>query len=200
MQISSNKMVPDSSKQSQQFEALTFPLTDKIYSTALRMTRDQLDAEDLVQNTYLKAYRFFHRFQPGTNFRAWMFRILTNNFITEYKNKKKEPVRVNFETICLSLPQEYVGGFDKNQEFGLATNYEEIFDDKVTVALDKLPDQYRIVILLCDVSDLRYKEISEVLGCPIGTVMSRLNRGRKKLAQSLKEYAITNGFTKAGVC
>ena len=200
MQNSSNEMVPDSSKRSQQFQALTFPLMDRLYSTAVRMTRDQLDAEDLVQDTYLKAYRFFHRFQPGTNFGAWMFRILTNNFIDEYKNKKKEPVRVNFETICLSLHQESAGGFDRNQEFGFATNYEEIFDDRVTDALDKLPDKYRIVILLCDVSDLRYKEISEVLGCPVGTVMSRLNRGRKKLARSLKKYAVTNGFTKAAVC
>ena len=102
------------------------------------MTRDQLDAEDLVQDTYLKAYRFFHRFQPGTNFSAWIFRILTNNFINEYRNKKKEPTRVNFETTCLSLPQEDVSDFDKNQEFRLATNYEEIFDDTITAALDRL--------------------------------------------------------------
>ena len=199
MQNSSNGMVPDSSKRSQQFEALTFPLMDKIYSTALRMTRDQLDAEDLTQTTYLKAYRFFHRFESGTNFNAWMFRILTNNFINEYRIKKKMPTRVNFETTCATHPKEDTGEFDRNRGFGLTKNYEELFDDTITAALDRLPEEYRIVVLLSDVNDLKYKEIAEVLGCPIGTVMSRLNRGRKILARSLKKYAATNGFAKHSV-
>lgn len=98
---SSKELVADGLRLPQQFEALVFPLMDRLFSTALRMTRDQHDAEDLVQDTYLKAYRFFHRFQLGTNFRAWMFRILTNNFINEYRNKKKEPARVNFERLLL---------------------------------------------------------------------------------------------------
>ena len=179
----------------QEFESLALPSMDRLYSTALRMTRNQLDAEDLVQNTYLKAYRFFHRFEPGTNFQAWMFRILTNNFNTEYRIKKRMPERVDFDQICAMLPQENKSELAGNPGFEFIENYEELFDDTIAAALDKLPDQYRIVVILCDVCSLRYKEIAEALDCPPGTVMSRLNRGRKILARSLKKYSVANGFT-----
>ena len=195
MQISSNKMVPDSSKQSQQFEALTFPLMDRLYSTAVRMTRDQLDAENLVQDTYLKAYRFFPRFQPGGNFRAWIFRILTHNFITEYHTKKRMPPKANFETICTTVSLNENSEFNSDEEFELKVNYEDLFDDNISAELDRLPEQYRIAVLLSDVNDLKYKEIAELLNCPLGTVMSRLFRGRKMLTRSLRKYAVTNGFT-----
>ena len=177
------------------FEALVFPLMDLLYTTALTMTKDTLDAEDLVQNTYLRAYRYFNRFVPGTNFCGWMFRILSTNFINEYRIKKKEPTRANFETTCAISPQESTSEFDRNRACNFTENYEELFDDTIVTAFDKLPKQYRIVVLLSDVNGLKYKEIAEVLNCPIGTVMSRINRGRQMLARSLKRYAASNGFT-----
>ena len=198
MQNSSNEMVPESSKRSQQFEALTFPLMDRLYSTAVRMTRDQLDAEDLVQDTYLKAYRFFHRFQPGTNFRVWMFRILTNNFISDYNDKKRQPMQSNFETTCAIFANRYTNEINNNNAPDLNADYHELFDDTISAALGKLPEDYRVVILLCDVNNLTYKEIAKILNRPIGTVMSRLNRGRRMLAKFLKRYAQANGY--ANVC
>jgi len=200
MQKSLNQSVADvSSSMPQQFENLAFPLMDSLYGTALRMTMDQLDAEDLTQTTYLKAYRFFHRFESGTNFNAWMFRILTNNFNTEYRSKKRLPERVDFETTCATFPKEDTSEFDRNRGFGFTENYEELFDDTITAALDRLPEEYRIVVILCDVCSLKYKEIAAALDCPQGTVMSRLSRGRKMLAHSLKKYAATNGFMKQGL-
>ena len=123
----------------QEFESMALPLMNHLCSTALRMTRDQLDAEDLVQNTYLKAYRFFHRFELGTNFRAWIFRILTNNFNTDYRIKKKMPVRVDFDKVCTSFLQEERNEFAAERGFEFTENYEELFDDQVGVALDRLP-------------------------------------------------------------
>jgi len=192
---SSKELVADGLRLPQQFEALAFPLMDRLFSTALRMTRDQHDAEDLVQDTYLKAYRFFHRFQLGTNFRAWMFRILTNHFITEYHTKKRMPPKANFETICTTVPLKENSEFNSDGEFELKVNYEDLFDDTIIAALNGLPEKYRIVVLLSDVNDLKYKEIAKMLDCPIGTVMSRLSRGRKMLTRSLRNYAVTNGFT-----
>ncbi len=182
--------------QMQEFESLALPSMDRLYSTALRMTRNQLDAEDLVQNTYLKAYRFFYRFEPGTNFQAWIFRILTNNFNTEYRIKKRMPERVDFDTTCVTFLREETNEFASKRGFQFTENYAELFDDTIAAALDRLPDEYRIVVILCDVCMLRYKEIAEVLDCPLGTVMSRLSRGRKMLARSLRKYAVANGFTK----
>lgn len=176
------------------FEAVVFPLMDRLYTTALSMTKDPLDAEDLVQETYLRAYRFFHSFKRGTNFGAWMYRILTNNYINVYRGKKREPLQVDFETTCVTFANEYTSEIDKNKVADLNANYDEVFDDSITAALDKLPEQYRMAVMLCDVNELNYKEIAEVVGCPIGTVMSRLSRGRKMLAKFLKPYAEANGY------
>lgn len=181
-------------KNYEEFEHSALPLMDLLYSTALRMTKNPFDAEDLVQETYLKAYRFFHRFKPGSNIRGWMLRILTNNFINIYRSKKREPSRMDFEITSATIPLNGKTGDEKIHSDGLVEKYEELFDDSITAALDKLPEQYRMVVLLSDVNDLKYKEIAEVLGCPVGTVMSRLNRGRKMLAKSLKLYAATNGY------
>ncbi|NIR47620.1 sigma-70 family RNA polymerase sigma factor [candidate division KSB1 bacterium] len=168
------------------FEALAFPVMDRLYITAFAMTKDPIDAEDLVQETYFKAYRCFHSFKLGTNFYAWAYRILTNTFINGYRKQKSKPPRVNFEAICENISQEDGGEFDVTQE--------ELFDDSITAALDELPEMYRTVVLLCDVNELKYKEIAEILNCPIGTVMSRLSRARKKLAKSLHGYAQANGY------
>lgn len=182
--------------QMQEFESLALPLLDRLYGTALRMTRAQPDAEDLVQNTYLKAYRFFHRFQTGTNFQAWMFRILINNFITDYRKKKMGPTVVNFKKTYGAVAYETAVEADEFNGSGFAENYEEHFDDKITAALDRLPDKYRMVVLLCDVNELKYKEIAEALACPLGTVMSRLSRGRKMLARSFKKICCCKWFCK----
>lgn len=177
------------------FESLVYPLMDKLYGTAVVMTRDRIDAEDLVQETYLKAYQYFHRFKSGTNFRAWIFRILVNNFINQYRRRQRQPFKVNLETVSHRLTSaEHGYTAPINAGMALDEDYGDHFDDTVTKALDKLPVKYRLVVLLCDVNDLRYKEIAQVVGCPVGTVMSRLSRGRKMLAKSLKGYAVANGF------
>ena len=180
-----------------EFEALTFPLMQRLYNTALRMANGaQFDAEDLVQTTYMKAYLYFHRYKTGTNYSAWMFRILINNFINEYRNKKREPTPVDFETTCATFPENDRSELDKERILGLTEKYEDLFDDTITDALNNLPFEYRTVVLLRDINDLKYKEIAEVIGCPLGTVMSRLSRGRKMLADSLIDYANTNGFNR----
>ncbi|MFQ5769475.1 MAG: sigma-70 family RNA polymerase sigma factor [bacterium] len=176
------------------FETLVFPLMDRLYTTALTMTKDTFDAEDLVQTTYLKAWYYYPRFEPGTNIHGWMYRILTNSFINNYNTKKRMPHREDFETICTFVPDEEANETDEMPDQNYLENYHEIFDDSITSALDKLPQNYRIVVLLSDVSELKYKEIAELLDCPLGTVMSRINRGRKLLAQFLKKYAVKNGF------
>ena len=176
------------------FEALAFPLKNQIYGASLRMTKHPLDAEDLVQDTYLKAYRFFHRFEPGTNIHAWMLRILTNHYISNYNHKKREPARVNFENTCTTLSVEKTWEDFENQTLDSIENYDDLFDDKITTALDRLPEHCRIVVLLCDVSEFKYKEIAEALNIPIGTVMSRIYRGRKMLAGFLSSYAVKIGF------
>ncbi|MFQ5604870.1 MAG: sigma-70 family RNA polymerase sigma factor [bacterium] len=174
------------------FAAEAFPLMNKFYSIALTMTRDQFDAEDLVQNSYLKAWRFYDNFQSGTNFEGWMMRILTNNFINDYRKKKRRPGQLDFDIVSdthaiAESPEETI------QE-ELVEKYEEVFDDGITRALDKLPDHFRTVVLLADVNSLKYHEIADLLNCPIGTVMSRLNRGRRQLAKSLKPYAVEHGY------
>ena len=192
--VFTNDLDNNKDQKHKEFEALVLPLTNRLYYTALGMTNNPPDAEDLVQDTYLKAWRSYHHFQPGTNFRSWMFRILTNNFIDQYRIKTREPFQVNFETTCETIPREDKSEGDKNRNTSLNENYQELFDDTITAALGRLPEYFRNVILLSDVSELSYKEIAELLDCPIGTVMSRLHRGRKILAQSLKPYATANGY------
>jgi len=153
-----------------EFEAVALPLMDRLYGAALTMTRVKLDAEDLVQETYMKAWRNFDTFELRRNFRSWIFRILTNNFINVYRTKKLQPLQLNFETTCATSPQEDTSEFDRNRGFSFTENYEELFDDTITAALDKLPQHHRIVVLLCDVSELKYKEIAEALNIPIVAV------------------------------
>ncbi|NIR52137.1 sigma-70 family RNA polymerase sigma factor [candidate division KSB1 bacterium] len=180
----------------QAFETHLFPLMDRLYSTALSMTKDPLDAEDLVQTTYLKAHRHFGQFKQGSNFRAWMYRILTNNFINEYRKKKQKPTQVDFEKTVARWANDNTREVDSDSASDLHMEYRELFDDSITAALDKLPEHYRIPVLLCDMNELKYREIAEILHCPIGTVMSRIRRGRQKLASSLKDYAAANGYVK----
>jgi RNA polymerase sigma-70 factor (ECF subfamily) len=171
------------------FETLALPLMDKLYSYALRLTGDQMDAEDLVQETYLKAFRFFSSYKSGSNFQAWLFRILTNSYIDFYHKKKR---RVNQ---FVHSEQEFEGEDPLYNEWidWKESGFTDVFGDEINRALNNIPEHYRTVVLLSDVNDFKYKEIAKILNCPIGTVMSRLNRGRRLLAKQLRDYASRAG-------
>lgn len=177
-----------------EFNSLFDEQLNGLYSLALRMTRNQLDAEDLVQETALKAFRYFEKFDQGTNFRAWVFRILTNNFINTYRRDKKQPTKVEIDNVSFKLEDKGSGFWDVLDNSDNKYDYSDVFDDEINAAIDKLPDEYRLVVLLADVESLSYKEISEALDKPIGTVMSRLHRGRKMLQKTLVKYAHDHGY------
>lgn len=183
-------------KSTKEFEELANPLMGNLYSTALQLTRQPLDAEDLLQETLLKAWRFFHRFEKGTNFRGWLMRILLNTFISHYNNKKREPQRVSFEKTRAVFSNDDEDESATDALCSVSETYQDWFDDRVTAALNRLPDFYRSVVILSDVNDLKYQEIAELMKCPIGTVMSRISRGRRMLARSLKGYAAARGYIK----
>ncbi|KAA3662931.1 MAG: RNA polymerase subunit sigma [Calditrichaeota bacterium] len=179
-----------------QFENIAFQYMDVLYGTALKMTKDPIEAEDLVQDTYLKAYRFFDKFEEGTNFKAWIFKILTNTFINKYRKKSKQPNQVDFEKVEFQYSEETVEKSPDNIRKTDKNLYEKLFDDKINNALDRLSTEFRLVVLLCDVHGFAYKEIAEFADIPIGTVMSRLSRGRKHLQEMLFEYAAEEGYIK----
>jgi RNA polymerase sigma-70 factor (ECF subfamily) len=177
----------------ERFERQVLPLLPNLYSAALRMTRNPADAEDLVQETYLRAYRGFSGFEEGTNLRAWMYRILTNTFINSYRKKQREPVTVQED----DLDEWYL--YDKLGENGVEPSAEaEVIrsmpDEDVQRALEALPEGFRLAVLLADVEGFSYKEIAEILGIPIGTVMSRLHRGRRALEKALWERVRERGL------
>ena len=177
-----------------EFDILLRENLNGMFSLALRMTRNQLDAEDLIQDTALKAFRYFHKFDRGSNFRAWIYRILTNNFINFYRKNQKQPTQIEIENVSFKLKQEGAGFWNRLNDRNNGFDYDDLFDDEINAAIDKLPGEYRIVLLLADVEGLSYKEISEVIAHPLGTVMSRLHRGRKMLQRSLRRYAVENGY------
>jgi len=166
-----------------------------LYTAALRMTRNAADAEDLVQETFLKAYRSFDRFEEGTNLRAWLYRILTNTFINSYRAAKRRPEKADVEDVeDLYL---YRRLDDLNSDLGRSAEEEvldNITDDEVKAAIESLPENFRIAVLLADVEGFSYKEIAEITDVPIGTVMSRIHRGRRALQKALTEYAMAEGL------
>ncbi len=164
------------------FEAVALDHVDGLYNAAMHLTRNKLDAEDLVQETYLKAYRFFDRFQPGTNFRAWIFKILYNCFINSYRKKRKMPPRVDFETALATQAND----LNIETQIHSPDDVRNIFDDEICRALERLPEGFRRTLLLVDVWGFRYKEAATILGCPMGTVMSRLSRARQRLRLLLR--------------
>jgi RNA polymerase sigma-70 factor (ECF subfamily) len=172
------------------------PFMDGLYSAALRMTRNPADAEDLVQETYLKAYRAFHTFQEGTNLKAWLYRILTNTYINQYRAKKRRPEESDLDEVEDLYLYRRLGGLEGAREGRSAE--EELFDhltsDEIKEALESLPEQFRMAVLLADVEGFAYKEIAEILDIPIGTVMSRLHRGRKGLQKQLYEFGKQRGL------
>ncbi len=182
------------------FADAAMPLMDQLYSAALRMTRNAADAEDLVQETYLKAYRGYERFQEGTNLKAWMYRILTNSYINRYRAKQRRPDETDISDVEDMYLYRRLGG----EQSDVGTSAEEAFlssvtDSNVKAAIEAIPENFRIAVLLADVEGFAYKEIAEILDVPIGTVMSRLHRGRKKLQEQLYEFGRDRGFVDAPV-
>ena len=177
------------------FEQEAMPLLPGMYSAAFRLTRNAADAEDLLQETFLRAYRGFRQFQEGTNLRAWLYRILTNTFINTYRKRQREPQTISEE----EAPDWYL--YSRMAEDGLEPSaetqvLEALPDEDVQEALSSLPDQFRIAVLLADVEGFSYKEIAEITGVPIGTVMSRLHRGRKALEKRLWEVVRERGLVR----
>ena len=180
----------------EQFTTDAMQYAPQLFSTALRMTRSRSDAEDLVQETYIKGWRSFHTFQEGTNLRAWLFRIMTNTYINKYNAQKRKGAEVELDDVEELFLYKRLGSIDQSQLSSSAEDQMlELFtDDEVKSALEELPEDFRIPVLLSDVDGFSYKEISEMLEIPIGTVMSRLHRGRKAMQKMLYEYARERGL------
>jgi RNA polymerase sigma-70 factor (ECF subfamily) len=179
-----------------QFADLAMPFMSALYSAALRMTRNPADAEDLVQETYLRAYRGFPGFKEGTNLKAWLYKILTNTYINTYRAKKRRPEQEQLDDVEDFYLYKRLGGLeavdaDRSPE---AEVLESIPDETIKQALESLPEQFRMAVMLADVEGFSYKEIAEITDVPIGTVMSRLHRGRKQLQKRLWDLAQERGL------
>jgi RNA polymerase sigma-70 factor (ECF subfamily) len=177
------------------FEKEALPHMDALYRTALRMIKNQSDAEDLVQEAYAKAYRFWDKFESGSNCRAWLFKIMTNIFINEYRSKSRSPVSVNVDEVDDYYLYKQIDYHDEsdNPEQHL---FSKIFDDDVKKAIEELPDDFKMVVVLSFLEGFSYQEIADITDLQLGTVKSRLHRGRKLLQKKLFDYAIKNGYIK----
>jgi RNA polymerase sigma-70 factor (ECF subfamily) len=186
------------SAEERNFEAAAMPYLDALYNTAYRMTRNAQDAEDLVQETYLKAYKYYDKFEEGTNLKAWLFKILKNTFINSYRKAQLQPPQSDFADIEESFESqisEDAARQNRNPEEELLEN---VLDEDVQLAIDRLPQDYRMVVLLADLEGFSYKEISDILEIPVGTVMSRLYRGRRLLESEMLSYAREHGYLRSG--
>jgi RNA polymerase sigma-70 factor (ECF subfamily) len=179
-----------------QFAELAMQHMSSLYTAALRMTRNPADAEDLVQETYLKAYRAFGTFQEGTNLKAWLYKILTNTFINSYRSRKRRPEQTELDDVEELYLYRRLGGLEAATAGRSAEEQvlEHFTEADVKNAVESLPEQFRMAVLLADVEGFSYKEIAEILDVPIGTVMSRLHRGRKALEKALFDFGMQRGL------
>jgi RNA polymerase sigma-70 factor (ECF subfamily) len=187
-------------QRTEEFEEVALPYLDALFNLALNLTRNPKDAEDLVQETYLRAFRFFDSYQPGTHIKAWLFRILRNAFINRYRLAKARPEEVDFDKIEGVYEQMVEDDFLRGHG---SVNPEQavmvgVPDEAIQTAMVALPEEYRSVVIMALVEDLSYKEIASALSIPLGTVMSRLHRGRKQLQVALLDYATRKGILKRG--
>jgi RNA polymerase sigma-70 factor, ECF subfamily len=182
-----------------QFAAQAMEYMGSLYSAALRMTRNPSDAEDLVQETYLKAYRAFGSFKEGTNLKAWLYRILTNTFINSYRARKRRPEQTDIDDVEDLYLYRRLGGLEAVTAGRSAEEevLEHFTEGEVKAAVEALPEQFRMAVLLADVEGFSYKEIADILDIPIGTVMSRLHRGRKALQKTLHDFGMQRGLVAA---
>ncbi|WP_229203450.1 sigma-70 family RNA polymerase sigma factor [Dyadobacter jejuensis] len=169
------------------------PHIDSMYNFAFRLTMDEDDANDLVQDTYLKAFRFIKSFEQGTNAKAWLFRILKNSFINDYRKKSKEPSKVDYQEVETTYNSEEASDTTYTVDLR-ADAVQELIGDEVANALNALPVDFRTVIILCDIEGFTYEEMAKILDIPIGTVRSRLHRARNLLKEKLRSYASTMGY------
>ncbi len=188
----------DIHKHSWDFEATAMPFLDSLYNTAYRMARNAQDAEDLVQETYLKAYKYYDKFQEGTNFKAWLFKILKNTFINSYRKKQATPLQSDFAEIEDAFETRVSEEVRQKAKSPEDQALEGVLDHDVQRAIQSLPPDYRMAVVLADLEDLSYKEIAAILEVPVGTVMSRLYRGRKLLETALLLYGREHGYLRNG--
>jgi RNA polymerase sigma-70 factor (ECF subfamily) len=197
VKVAEAKRVELSPEDKKRFQRDAIPLLDSLYAGALRMTRNPADAEDLLQETMMRAYRSFDRFEEGTNLKAWLFRILTNAYINTYRKKQREPQKIS---------QDEIEDFDlyrelKDHDPQLSVTPEtmvldRLVDGDILQAIEDLPEQFRLAVVLSDVEDFSYAEMAEIMDVPLGTVMSRLHRGRKALQKRLWDVARERGIVK----
>lgn len=179
-------------KRKADFDAEAMPHMNLLHNYAYKITGNQLDADDLLQETFLRAFRFFDKFERGTNCKAWLFRIMKNLFINKYRKNQKEPGKVDYgeiENFFDNIRSEKIDSTDLQEKV-----FSNLLDDDLTNALNSLQDDFKTVVILCDLEGLSYEEIADFVQCPIGTVRSRLHRGRKMLQQKLYDYAKKRGY------
>ncbi len=188
-----SQLTRDEQKKQKDFDEEIIPHMDALYNFALRLTTDPNDAEDLVQDTIVKAYRFFSSYEKGTNAKAWMFRILKNSFINNYRKTSKKPSQVDYDEVSSYYESIRAERTETSDLENLM--FREMMDDDLSMALKRLPEDFRTVVLLCEVDGYTYEEIANMLDVPIGTIRSRLHRGRNLLKTELLEYAKKRGYT-----